>query len=312
MNEKKKGLALHWQILIGMVAGVLIGFVFKNLDWGADFVEDWIYPVGKIFVNLLKLIAVPLIIASLTKGIADLQDISKLSTIGGRTIAIYLVTTVLAVSLGLLVVNIAQPGTGLPTEVMAEISAKHSDKSAAKVAAGAAQAEVGPLQFVMDMVPSNIFAAASDNGNMLQVIVFVIFFGICLLLIPKEKAKPMHDFFDSLNEVILKMVDLIMLISPYAVFALLCNLTVGTDPVIFGVLLKYAACVVFGLLMMIAVYMSAIKVFTGRSPIGFLQAISPAQLLAFSTSSSAATLPVTMERVEEHVGVEKEVTSFFT
>jgi Na+/H+-dicarboxylate symporter len=310
MTKKKKGLELHWQILIGMVAGIIVGFIFKKIGWGEDFVKNWIYPIGKIFVNLLKLIAVPLIIASLTKGIADLKDISKLSRIGGRTIGIYLVTTVLAVTLGLLVVNIVQPGKGMSKVTMQAISSQNMDKSAAKVAAGAAQSEAGPLQFVVDMFPSNIFAAASDNGNMLQVIVFVIFFGICLLLISEKKAKPLHDFFDSLNEVILKMVDLIMLISPYAVFALLCNLTVSTDPEIFGVLIKYAACVVFGLLMMVGAYMAAIKVYTGRSPLQFLKAISPAQLLAFSTSSSAATLPVTMERVEEHVGVEKEVASF--
>jgi len=310
MSENKKGLALHWQILIGMVAGIVIGFALKSVDGSENFVANWIYPIGKIFVNLLKLIAVPLIIASLTKGIADLQDISKLSKIGGRTIGIYLLTTVLAVSLGLVVVNVLQPGVGLSQDTIDAISASNMDNSKGKVAAGAAQSQVGPLQFVIDMVPDNIFAAASNNGNMLQVIVFVLFFGVCLLLIPKDKAKPMHDFFDSLNEVILKMVDVIMLISPYAVFALLCNLTVSTDPEIFGVLFKYALCVVLGLLLMVGVYMTAIKVFTGRSPIGFLKAISPAQLLAFSTSSSAATLPVTMERVEEHVGVEKEVTSF--
>ena len=313
MTNEKKGLALHWQILIGMVTGVGIGFLFKNFDWGAKFIEDWIYPIGKIFMNLLKLIAVPLIIASLTKGIADLQDISKLSKIGGRTIAIYLLTTVIAVTLGLLVVNTIQPGMGMPDETMQEInkiSAENISKTENKVSAGTKQAEVGPLKFVIDMVPSNIFAAASDNGNMLQVIVFVIFFGVCLLLIPKEKAKPMHDFFDSLNEVILKMVDIIMLISPYAVLALLANLTVSTDPSIFRILLQYAFCVVFGLLLMVGVYITAIKIFTGLSPLGFIKALSPAQLLAFSTSSSAATLPVTMERVEEHIGVEKEVTSF--
>lgn len=310
MSENKKGLALHWQILIGMVAGVAIGFALKSFDGSEVFVKNWIYPIGKIFVNLLKLIAVPLIIASLTKGIADLQDISKLSKIGGRTIGIYLLTTVLAVTLGLVVVNVLQPGIGLSQDTIDAISASNLKSSSGKVAAGAAQAQVGPLKFLVDMVPDNIFAAASNNGNMLQVIVFVLFFGVCLLLIPKEKAKPMHDFFDSLNEVVLKMVDIIMLISPYAVFALLCNLTVSTDPEIFGVLFKYALCVVLGLLLMVGVYMTAIKVFTGRSPIGFLKAISPAQLLAFSTSSSAATLPVTMERVEEHVGVEKEVTSF--
>jgi Na+/H+-dicarboxylate symporter len=310
MSENTKGLALHWKILIGMIAGVAVGFALKEVDGSKQFVENWIYPIGKIFVNLLKLIAVPLIIASLTKGIADLQDISKLSQIGGRTIGIYLLTTVLAVTLGLVVVNVLQPGVGLSQETIDAISASNLQNSSGKIAEGAAQAQVGPLKFLVDMVPDNIFAAASNNSNMLQVIVFILFFGVCLLLIPKEKAKPMHDFFDSLNEVILKMVDIIMLTSPYAVFALLCNLTVSTDPEIFGVLFKYAFCVVLGLLLMVAVYMTAIKVFTGRSPLGFLKAISPAQLLAFSTSSSAATLPVTMERVEEHIGVEKEVTSF--
>jgi Na+/H+-dicarboxylate symporter len=321
MSKKQGSLALHWKILIGMLLGVLVGFLLKptmllGSFWSSEdyssirFVGDWIYPLGKIFVNLLKLIAVPLIIASLTKGIADLKDISKLSKIGGRTISIYLVTTVLAVSLGLLVVNIVEPGTGLPDEQIEQISQKNIAKSATKIEAGAKQSKSGPLKFLVDMVPSNIFAAASDNGNMLQVIVFVLFLGICLLLIPPEKAKPLHDFFDSLNEVILKMVDIIMLLSPYAVFALLCNLTVSTDPAIFGILLKYALCVVFGLSLMVVVYLIAIRVYTGRSSIEFLRAISPAQLLAFSTSSSAATLPVTMERVEEHVGVEKEVTSF--
>lgn len=311
MSQKKKKLALHWQILIGMLAGVSIGFLMRLVDWDAvTFSKNWILPIGKIFVNLLKLIAVPLIIASLIKGIADLKDISKLSTIGGRTVVIYLLTTVLAVSIGLVAVNVIQPGEGLPTEILENISDNNKEDSAQKIKAGNEQSKAGPLKFVVDMVPSNIFAAASDNGNMLQVIVFVLFFGICLLLIPPEKAKPLHDFFDSLNEVILKMVDLIMLISPYAVFALLCNLTVSTDPVIFGTLLKYAFTVVFGLGLMIGVYMIAIQIFTPRNPLSFLKALSPAQLLAFSTSSSAATLPVTMERVEEHIGVEKEVTSF--
>lgn len=321
MMAEKKGLALHWQILIGMVAGALIGLALQwfdsyymlhsNSNWNStSFVKNWIYPIGQIFVNLLKLIAVPLIIASLIKGIADLQDISKLSTIGGRTIGIYLVTTVIAVTLGLVVVNVINPGLNLPTEVMEAISAQNTAGGAKKVQAAAAQAEAGPLQFLVDMVPQNIFAAASSNGNMLQVIVFVLFFGVCLLLIPREKAIPLQNFFDSLNELILKMVDIIMLLSPYAVFALLCNLMVSTGSEIVGVLLYYALSVILGLTLMLVVYILAIKLFTGRNPIDFFKAISPAQLLAFSTSSSAATLPVTMERVEEHVGVEKEVSSF--
>lgn len=310
MMAEKKGLALHWQILIGMVAGAVVGLLLKSVDGSAKAVENWIYPIGQIFVNLLKLIAVPLIIASLIKGISDLKDISKLSTIGGRTIGIYLVTTVLAVTLGLVVVNIINPGEGLPSEVMEAISAQNVEGGAKKVQDAAAQAKAGPLKFIVDMVPSNLFAAMSDNGNMLQVIVFVLFFGVCLLLIPAEKAEPLSILFDSLNEVILKMVDIIMLLSPYAVFALLCNLMVSTGAEIVGVLAWYALSVVIGLVIMLLLYMVAIQVFAGRNPLGFLKAISPAQLLAFSTSSSAATLPVTMERVEEHVGVEKEVTSF--
>lgn len=307
---EKKGLALHWQILIGMLAGALVGYGLKSVDGSANFVENWIYPIGQIFVNLLKLIAVPLIIASLIKGISDLKDISKLSTIGGRTIGIYLVTTVLAVTLGLVIVNIINPGAGVAIESLQSISAQNEAAGGAKIAAAADQAQAGPLKFMVDMVPQNIFKAASNNGSMLQVIVFVLFFGVCLLLIPKEKAEPLNAFFDSLNEVILKMVDIIMLLSPYAVFALICNLMVSTGSEIVGVLLWYALSVVLGLGLMMCLYLVAIQLFTGRNPIGFLKAISPAQLLAFSTSSSAATLPVTMERVEEHVGVEKEVTSF--
>lgn len=307
--ETKK-LALHWQILIGMLAGVIFGITLKNFAWGASFINDWIYPVGQIFIRLLKLIAVPLIMASLIKGIADLQDISKFSRIGIRTVGIYLLTTVIAITIGLAVVNIWQPGKGVPVEVMAALAEDNAANGAQKVAAAQQQNESPPLKFVIDMVPDNIFAAASDNGNMLQVITFVIFFGICLLLVDKKKAKPMMDFFDSLNEVILKMVDVIMLMSPFAVFALLSNLAAGTDARIFGVLGHYAGAVVVGLLLMVGVYMLAIAIITKRSPLGFIKAISPAQLLAFSTSSSAATLPVTMERVEEHVGVEKEVVSF--
>ena len=306
----KKTLALHWQILIGMILGIIFGFIFKSVDDGQGFIANWIYPIGKIFVSLLKLIAVPLIIASLIKGISDLKDISKLSTIGGRTILIYLFTTVVAISIGLVIVNIVQPGSGMSEEITAQISSANMDNSMGKVKAGELQRESGPLDFLVDMVPSNIFKAASNNGSMLQVIVFVLFFGISLLLIDPKKAQPINDFFDGLNEVILKMVDLIMLISPFAVFALLANLTVSTDTEIFYYLLKYGLCVVSGLMVMVCMYLLVIRFYVGRSPISYIKAISPAQLLAFSTSSSAATLPVTMERVEEHVGVEKEVTSF--
>jgi Na+/H+-dicarboxylate symporter len=146
---------------------------------------------------------------------------------------------------------------------------------------------------------------------MLQIIFFALFVGICLLLIPEKKAKPMVDFFDSLNEIVMKMVDLIMLFAPYAVFALLANVIIAVDDIeILIKLLWYALCVVSGLLLMIGFYLILVSVYTKKSPLWFLKELSPAQLLAFSKSSSAATLPVTMERVEEHLGVDKEVSGF--
>jgi len=304
-------LELHWQIIIGMVLGVLAGFVFNQFSWGAQLVSDWIKPVGTIFVNLLKLIAIPLIIASLIKGITDLKDISKFSQMGGRTIGIYLVTTIIAISIGLVVVNTVQPGSGISAETLENLTSSYGGDAGQKVTQAQAQKDKGPLQFVVDMVPENVFDAASDNGNMLQVIFFVIFFGISLLLIKEEQSAPVKQFFDSLNEVVLKMVDLIMLIAPYAVFSLLAGLVAeAPDSNLLVALLWYGLCVVFGLALMIVVYILAVSIWTKKTPGFFIKGISPAQLLAFSTSSSAATLPVTMERVQEHLGVEEEVASF--
>lgn len=304
-------LALHWQILLGMVAGVLFGFLASSLGWGA-FVADWIKPFGTIFINALKLIAIPLIVASLIKGISDLKDISKLSKMGGRTIAIYVCTTLVAVLLGLLIVNVAQPGASLDEDTREQLLADFAGDAGKRIDAAAAQDAAGPLQALIDLVPDNIFGAATSNGNMLQVIFFVIFFGIGLILIDPKKAQPVKDFFDGVNEVVLKLIDLIMLAAPYGVFALLAALVVeapGAD--LFLALIKYSLCVLAGLALLILVfYYSLARIFTGINFKDFFAAISPAQLLAFSTSSSAATLPVTMERVEEHLGVDDEVTSF--
>lgn len=294
-----------------MVLGIVFGFLVAGTGWGPDFVRDWIKPIGTIFINLLKLIAIPLIIASLIKGISDLKDISKFSAIGGRTILIYIFTTVIAVSIGLLIVNIIQPGNSVSQETLAELTSAYSDEGASRVEKALGQKTKGPLQFIVDMVPQNIFGAASSNGNMLQVIFFTIFFGIALLLIDPEKSAPVKAFFDGFNDIILKMVDLIMIIAPYAVFALLASLVIDTqNPDLFKALSFYAISVVVGLLAMIGFYLIVITFYVKKSPLWFIKGISPAQLLAFSTSSSAATLPVTMERVEEHLGVEKEVTSF--
>ncbi len=304
-------LALHWQILIGMALGVGFGVLAASQGWG-DFVSDWIKPFGTIFINSLKLIAVPLIVASLIKGITDLQDISKLSNMGVRTIGLYIITTVVAIVVGLVIVNTVGPGRGLDQTTRDNLLNDFAADAGARITDATAQATAGPLQALVDLVPENIVAAAGNNGNMLQVIFFVIFFAVGLILIDPVKAKPVKDFFDGVNEVVLKLIDLIMLAAPFGVFALLAALVVeAPSKDLFLALLLYSGCVLAGLAIMIfIVYPLLVRVFTGRSYGSFMAGISPAQLLAFSTSSSAATLPVTMERVEEHLGVDEEVTSF--
>ena len=306
-----KKLELHWQILIGMAAGVLFALLMVQFEWGPKIVSDWIKPFGNIFINSLKLIAVPLILASLIKGVSDLKDISKLSKMGGRTIGIYIMTTIIAVTIGLLVVNTVKPGSSITEDTRNELVENYKvDADNIKTAADK-QKEAGPLQALEDLVPSNIFKAASDNGNMLQVIFFAIFFGIGLILIPEKTAKPVKKFFDGFNEVILKLIDIIMLAAPYGVFALLAALVVESPSLdLFKALAWYSFCVLLGLALMLCVYLLIAWIFTKTTPAFFMRGMSPAQLLAFSTSSSAATLPVTMERVEEHLGVEEEVTSF--
>lgn len=307
-----KKLALHWKILIGMVLGVVFGFIMNSIDGGRDFVSDWIKPFGTIFINLLKLIAVPLILASLIKGISDLKDISKIKSMGLRTIVIYVMTTVVAIVIGLSIVNTVKPGEGMSQATIEKIKSKYESSEGVKDKMTKAQEtkDAGPLQPLIDIFPQNIFKALGE-AKMLQIIFFALFVGICLLLIPENKAAPLVNFFDSLNEVVMKMVDLIMLTAPYAVFALLANVIVAFDDTqILLKLVTYSLSVVVGLILMIGFYLVLVSVYTKKNPLWFLKQISPAQLLAFSTSSSAATLPVTMERVEEHIGVDKEVSGF--
>jgi Na+/H+-dicarboxylate symporter len=306
-----KSIALHWKILIGMALGVVSGLILSFVDGGGAFVGDYIKPFGTIFINLLKLIAIPLILASLIKGVSDLQDISKLSQMGGRTILTYVTTTLIAVTIGLILVNTIQPGKSISVETRQELVEAYASDADQKREAAAKQQEAGPLKALVDIVPSNIFAAATNNRNMLQIIFFALFFGIGMILLPQETSKPVKDFFDSFNAVILKLIDLIMMAAPYGVFALLATLVVEAPSIeLFQALALYAITLLLGLAAMIVVYSIIVKIFTGRSPSLFFKGIAPAQLLAFSTSSSAATLPVTMECVEENLGVDKEVTSF--
>lgn len=306
-----KKMALHWKILIGMILGLLFGLMMKNLEQ-KGIVIDWVKPFGTIFINLLKMIAVPLIVVSLIVGLADLKDISKLSKLGGRTVLFYLCTTVIAVSLGLVLANIIKPGSFINETSRKSLLQNFSGDASQKIELADKTKSSGPLQPIIDIVPDNFFHALADNGSMLQVIFFVILIGIGLILIEEEKAKPVVDFFKGMNDVILKIIDIVMLFSPYGVFALMAALMVEIpDFTTLGALGIYGLTVLLGLMVMsFVLYPSLLLIFAKVNPITFFKAIAPAQLLAFSTSSSAATLPVTMECVTDNLGVDEEVSSF--
>lgn len=313
-----KKIPLHTRILAGLIIGLAFGLLSIFLRLPPEFTIKFIKPVGTIFVNALKMIAMPLILASLITGIANLGDISKLSRIGGRTIVLYIATTLLATTIGLLAVNIVQPGRIITPETRSEILDLYS--GSATVATGEAQRirEQGPLDPLVKIVPENFFQSTTDNANMLQVVFFAILIGIALLQVPGNKGKPVIAFFDGMNEVVLKIIHFIMLLAPFGVFALIASLIVevaGENPSkafeILSALLIYGLTVLIALAVHIfTVYFSLIKVFARKKFAEFLRGIREAQLLAFSTSSSAAALPVNMECVEKNVGVSEEVASF--
>jgi len=307
-----KNLALHWKILIGMLFGIVYGLIATYFNW-IEFTSFWVKPWGIIFVNLLKLIALPLVFASLIKGITSLSSISSLSKIGSKTIIFYLLSTVISVIIGLILVNTINPGKVFSDEKRIELQQTYSNNANSKILAAENVKEKSPLQFIIDIVPSNIFSAASDNRNMLQIIFVAILFSISLIMLPKEKTKFVKGFFDGINDIILQIVDIIMMFAPYGVFALLSSLIVdyGASGELFAALAIYSVNVILGLIIMIlVVYPLVLRSFTKIKYLDFFKAISPAQMLAFSTSSSAATLPVTMERCEEKLNVSKEVSSF--
>lgn len=308
---------LHWQIIIGLILGLLWGLAASL--WGfSEFTIDYVQPAGTIFINLLKLIAIPLVLASLIVGVTSLNDMAKLSRMGGKTIGIYLVTTVLAITIGLTVVNVIQPGDALPQETQQSLMANYQQNLEGSSQDAQEVMDRTMLDFFVDIVPTNFFTAASDNGNMLQVVFLAILLGIGIIQIPVQKGEALINFFDALNEVIIKIVDFIMMLAPYGVFALMAGVIVelaGDDLAqalnLLGALGWYCLAVLVGLLLhVILVYSSLFKIFSQMRLRDFFRAIRPAMLVGFSTSSSSATLPVTMERVENNLGVDEEVSSF--
>ena len=307
-----KKLPLWAKIFIGMGLGILFGLVAVWSGWEV-FTTDWIKPWGTIFLKLLKLIAVPLIFVSLVKGISSLTDITKLSRIGYKTIAIYLLTTVFATTVGLALVNILKPGDVFPADKQEQYREKFSGQVEIRQESAREFEKQSPLHFFEEMVPENFFLAAGDNSKMLQIIFFAILFSIALVLVPGQKTQIVKEFFEGLNDVILKIVDMIMRFAPIGVFALMAALVVdySGDADSFTALGMYMITVTLGLLLLIlGLYPLMIRFFARIRIPDFLRGILPAQLVAFTTSSSAATLPVTLKQVINELKVSKPIANF--
>lgn len=310
---KLKSIPLYLKILIGMFVGVLLGFSATACGV-SEWVTDWVQPWGTVFIRLLKLVAIPIVIVSLIKGVSGLKDLSRLSRMGIRTVAIYLGTTVLAIAIGLLMVHWVAPGTLFPREKADAFRAKYeATVSERNAEADRLLHQTGPLDPLVELVPENIVEVAADNTKMLQIIFVTLLFGVALVAIDRQKSAIVVRLFDALNDVMLKVIDIIMLFAPWGVLALMAGLVVDSsgDSGMFKALGLYAGTVVFSLLFLIVVlYPLLIHLFTRVKVREFFKAAFPVQLLAFSTSSSAATLPVTLEQTERELNVPNEVASF--
>ena len=309
---------LHWQIVIGLFLGLIWGLLSSVIGWN-EFTSEFIKPFGTIFVKLLKLIAVPLVLASLVAGVASLNDTTRLSRMGGKTVFIYMITTLLAITIGLVMVNTFQPGKSLPQETMDSLQETYSSSLENRSASADKVLNRGVLDFMVDVVPDNFFAAASDNSRMLQVVFVAILLGVGIIHMGGKKAKTLVTVFDAFNDVIILIVELIMKTAPFGVFALMAALIIdlagddlGKAFELLGALGWYSLTLVIALIIHVfLVYSTMFKIFSKEVGLfQFFKAIRPAMLLGFSTSSSSATLPVTMERVEKNLGVDEEVSSF--
>ena len=308
---------LHWKIIIGLVLGIIYGVLAASNGW-SKFTSDWISPFGTIFINLLKFIAIPLVLSSLVTGVASLSDLKKLSRIGGKTIGIYITTTAIAVTIGLVVVNLLQPGNRVPEKMQKQLQQTYQQDVEKREEVAKGVQDRGPLQPIVDIVPSNFFDSASSNRNMLQIVFVAIFIGVGIIQIPQEKAKAILAVFDGFNHIIIRMVDIIMIMAPLGVFALIADTitSVAGDNLsqvieLLGALGFYCISIILGLMIhMVGTYTSVLKIFSSMRLGTFYKGVAPAQLVAFSTSSSGATLPITMERCEEKLGVSEEVSSF--
>jgi Na+/H+-dicarboxylate symporter len=263
--------------------------------------------IGDIFIRLLNMIAIPLVLASLIVGAASLGDIKKFARIGGKTILFYISTTVFAIGIGLLLANIIQPGNKMPAGTKDRLMSVYQEDIQEKVET---QFDFDFTKEIVNIIPKNPFDAMA-NSNMLQIVFFAVAVGIVLTVINRQKAEPVINFFEGLSEVMIKLVDYVMIIAPIGVFALIAA-TIGEFGFeILETLIWYSFAVIAGLLLhILGVYGFIIKFFVKVSPWQYFKGIRRAQTIGFSTSSSAATLPVTMEVCQENLGISKSITSF--
>lgn len=308
----KTRIPLYLQILIGMVIGIIIGFIAIATN-GQAFIDDWVRPLGKLFIKALVLIAVPLVFVTLVKGVSDLKDTSALSRLGVRTVVLYLVTTVFAVLVGMGSALLIRPGDIVGDEMVERLSEEYGQTVATIQIQQADTVSNGPLAFLDDLVPANIFESLSNNGKMLHIIFFALLFGVAVLSIPEQKRRPLIELFDSLNEAIMKLVSYIIACAPVGVAALMAGLVIDFNGsgTVFAALGIYAVNVVVALLFLLAFfYPTLARLFAGFNPLRFIRSVYPLQLFAFTTSSSAATLPMTFSTAQDRLGVSREVSSF--
>lgn len=353
--SKRKKLALHYQIIIALVLGVAWALLSASMGW-SSFTANWIAPFGDVFIKLLKLIAVPLVLFSIIQGITSLSDTNSLGRLGLKTIVIYILTTFTAITVGLGIVNIVKPGEWISEEQQitnrisyelwvaktegvdffddirlsqdpkyasymdnaeANLSEVESNEMIKKKVDMSGKEDGTPLAFLVDIVPGNVFMSFS-NSKMLQIIFFAIFFGIVAVSLPYERVDVVIKFINGANDIFVKMVDMVMQVAPYFVFALMAGKVseLAGDDInavfqIFKALASYSVTLLIGLAFLVFIlYPLVVRFVTKIGYKDFFQSLGPAQLLAFSTSSSAATLPVTMECVTDNMGVKEEVSSF--
>ena len=298
MSNKKMGLTT--KIFIGLIIGLIVGLILNKM--GPSYFRDTILVngifelVGRIFLNGIRMMVVPLVFVSLANGAASMSDIKKLGRVGSKTMAFYLITTAVAITIAIILASVVNPGVGLDMSSLVKTEPTI--------------AESKPLvKVITDMVPTNPVAAMAA-GEMLQIIVFALLFGTGLAAIGK-KVQPVIDILDQLNDLMMKMVSIVMLLAPYGVFCLIAKTFSGLGFAAMAPLAKYMLCVLGALAIHAGLtYTGMLVAFTKLNPITFFKKFSPAMSVAFSTASSGATLPVTLEVVEEKLGVNKAISSF--